>query len=174
VNRTWTLPRPAGDEMVLVLPFLIKFSEQRCIGGYLCDYFTVHQDVSHGLFSSGEVAAAFSCPVEAGRTERRAGAECLMLCATVWLAPFDFGIKQKVSLDFCPSADIRDFLEIRVRIVREAGEAGAWLRMNKAFLNDLRKQLLVWRSIDEAARTDFADRLTVRDDAMAGLEEMTG
>jgi hypothetical protein len=92
-----------------------------------------------------------------------------MLCATVWLAPFDFGIKQKVHLDFCPSSEVTEFLEIRVRIVREAGEAGAWRRMNKAFLNDLRKQLLVWRSIDAAAQEEFESRLTVREDAMAGL-----
>jgi hypothetical protein len=169
VNRTWSLPQPVGDEMTLVLPFLVRITEQRCIGGYLCDYFTVHRDVSHGLFSSGEVSAAFSCPVEPGRPAHPGPPECLMLCATVWLAPFDFGIKQKVHLDFCPSSEVTEFLEIRVRIVREAGEAGAWRRMNKAFLNDLRKQLLVWRSIDAAAQEEFESRLTVREDAMAGL-----
>jgi hypothetical protein len=81
---------------------------------------------------------------------------CIFLNLEVWLAPFDFGVRQKVRLVFCPSETYRGFLQIRVFITRLAGEYGSWKALNKGFLDDLRKQLLVWRSLDEQAEAGFA------------------
>lgn len=50
------------------------------------------------------------------------------------------------------------FLELKVALVRKAGEVNAWRRINKTFLNDLRKQLLVWRSLNESAQ-DYYNNL---------------
>jgi hypothetical protein len=55
---------------------------------------------------------------------------------------------QDVDILFCPAEDDAGFLEIRTRLTRKAGEVNAWGRINKAFVNDLRKQLLIWRSMD--------------------------
>ncbi len=84
---------------------------------------------------------------------------CFSLGLRVWLAPFDFGVRQKVRLVFCPSEIYKGFRQIRVVIHREAGELKAWENLNKNFLNDLRKQLLAWRSLDEVAVQHFADNL---------------
>jgi hypothetical protein len=73
----------------------------------------------------------------------------------VWLAPFDFGIRQYVKILFCPSKEDDRFLEVQVSIDRITGEANAWRRINKAFLNDMRKQLLVWRSLDESEQQHY-------------------
>jgi hypothetical protein len=81
------------------------------------------------------------------------------------LAPFDFGVNQLARLTFCPAAEDPDYLEIEVRVRREAGEANAWKRINKAFLNDLRKQLLVWRSLDDQAQTHYAKLLETEYDS---------
>jgi len=78
----------------------------------------------------------------------------------VWLAPFDFGIMQHVEIFFNPSGENPGFLEINVTINRKTGEINAWRRLNKAFLHDLRKQLLMWRSLDESAKNDFAKPMT--------------
>jgi hypothetical protein len=51
------------------------------------------------------------------------------------------------------------FLEIRIRIHRLSGEANTWKRINKGFLNQLRKQLLVWRSLDTASQDRYAGML---------------
>jgi hypothetical protein len=69
----------------------------------------------------------------------------------MWLAPFDFGIMQQVEVAFVPSAQNPGFLELKLKLVRKAGEANAWLRINKTFLYDLRRQLLAWRSLEESA-----------------------
>ncbi|EMG38810.1 ABC-type antimicrobial peptide transport system, permease component [Desulfocurvibacter africanus PCS] len=163
VNRSWSMPEPDGDEMVATLPFLLKRDEQRCVGGYLVDYYKAHEDISHGLFSSDDIAYRYACPMptRSGVTDTAGKPngedECLQMSAKVWLAPFDFGVRQHVQLIFCPARVSPEFLEIQVRLKREAGEHGAWKRINKGFLNDLRRQLLAWRSLGQEDRTRYED-----------------
>jgi hypothetical protein len=78
----------------------------------------------------------------------------------VWLAPFDFGIMQEVALQFRPSSDEPGFLEIHVGLTRESGEANAWLRINKGFLHVIRRQLLIWRSLDAEGKRHYEEVLT--------------
>ncbi|MGB8427997.1 MAG: hypothetical protein WCD88_19585, partial [Desulfobacterales bacterium] len=81
----------------------------------------------------------------------------LQLTTDIWLAPFDFGIMQKVAVAFCRSNEDPGYLEIRILLERLSGEANAWRRINKAFLHELRKTLLVWRSLDAAAKNHYAE-----------------
>lgn len=159
VNRSWSMPRPDGDEMVATLPFLLKRHEQHCVGGYLVDYYRAHEDISHGQFSSGDIAWRYACPMSTSSRSGQAGDEdeCLQMSARIWLAPFDFGVRQHVQVIFCPAAVSPEFLEIQVRIRREAGEHGAWRRINKGFLNDLRRQLLAWRSLAQEDRRRYEE-----------------
>jgi hypothetical protein len=168
VNRTFRLPTPVGGIIRTRLPFLVKVREQECAGGFLIDYYQAHQDISHGLFSTADVNYAFKCPWDVPGAPAHPKVRhpqfcdlraCLHLTATVWLAPFDFGIKQVVAIDFIPAMDTPGFMEIDVEISRLAGENGMWRRLNKGFVNDLRKQLLVWRSLEESVRTAFEDRV---------------
>lgn len=158
VNRSWSMPDMQGDSMNITLPFLMRYHENASIAGFLYSFFKGHQDVSHGLFSTG--------PVEVVRLDDAAGGsilpmatQCVHLRAKVWLAPFDFGIMQWVDIRFCPASEGHDFLEICVMVERRAGEATLWQRVNKSFINTLRKQLLVWRSLDDASQRHFADLL---------------
>ena len=148
------------------MPVLFKFSEIQGIGGYIYHYFIGHQDVTHGLFSTGKIDLVFEClhsprfqpPEEENDTCPQAVCEydqCLHMRTKVWLAPFDFGIMQNVDIRFCPAEDDPGFHEIRISLVRRAGEANAWKRINKAFLNQFRKQLLVWRSLNLEAQTHY-------------------
>lgn len=165
VNRSWTMPEGRGNEIAITLPFLLKQPEQGCVGGFLLDYYQAHQDVTHGLFCTDDIACTFACPMLPVKGTATAVAdekadECLNLRADVWLAPFDFGVKQTTELIFCPSEEQPGFLEIRIQIVRQTGEAGIWKRLNKNFLNDLRKQLLVWRSLGDEERGGYEALLT--------------
>jgi hypothetical protein len=134
----------------------MSYTEHRSIGGFLLEYFQGHQDVSHGLFSTGDIDFGFSCQTAPGIDDDADDCPqeaceydaCLQVQSSVWLAPFDFGINQKVDLQFCPAADEPGFLEIKIRLIRESGEANAWRRINKGFLHSIRKQLLLWRSFD--------------------------
>jgi hypothetical protein len=158
VNRSWTMPAAQGDQLEVVLPFLIKIEEQVCAGGFLMEYFQSHQDITHGAFSTDNLACAIipAQPAPASSTPSPA-AQGYMLSLRVWLSPFDFGIRQTVELRLRPSASYPGFQEIMVRIQREAGEHKIWQNQNKPFLNELRKQLLIWRSLDSQRRQTFEE-----------------
>jgi hypothetical protein len=151
VNRSWKMPDPKQSRLEITLPFLVKLGEQKSLGGFLLSHFTGHQDVSHGLFSTGEIAFRFDTDDPGGlpaETPEDIAPACFQMSSKVWLAPFDFGIMQHVEILLCPAEDDAGFLEIRTRLTRKSGEVNAWGRINKSFVNDLRKQLLIWRSMD--------------------------
>ena len=159
VNRSWKLPETVNDSITVTLPFLMRYREHASICGFLYAYFLGHQDVSHGIFSTGHVELDEECRYQPGTVKLTGAADCVHLRTKVWLAPFDFGIMQMVDLQFCPAEEGQDFLEITVTMTRESGELTLWRRINKAFLHVLRKQLLVWRSLDEEGHKEYAEVL---------------
>jgi hypothetical protein len=172
VNKSWTMPKAVGDELVIILPFLIKLKEIPSAGGFLHQYYMAHHDVSHGAFCIDDMKCDF-LDIEENKlkSELKPGAHkaalvsddiCFSMNLRVWLAPFDFGVRQKVRLIFCPSELYKGFRQIKVVLHREAGEFNAWENLNKAFLNDLRKQLLAWRSLDDEAVDQLAKDLNNR------------
>lgn len=162
VNATFQLPQTIDDTLRLTLPFLLKYDEHDSLAGFIFSYFSSHMDVSHGLFSTGPVDLVFSCRnIDEMRSllqDSKLPHEiyCTYIRSKVWLAPFDFGIMQWVDVQFCPVADNPDYLEIKVTMERRAGEEQVWKRINTSFIHDLRKQLLVWRSIDTSSHIYFA------------------
>jgi hypothetical protein len=167
VNRSWTLPPARGNELEITLPFLMTYKEHRSIGGFLYEYFDGHRDITHGMFSTADIEFGFVCERPAGLTQTAADCpgddcdhdQCLQINSRVWLAPFDFGIMQQVEIKFKHAETEAGFLEISIRLNRESGEANAWHRINKAFLNELRKQLLIWRSFGDETKTEYEELL---------------
>jgi hypothetical protein len=156
VNRTWTMPEPVNDTMSVTLPFLMRYQEHASICGFLYSFLKGHQEVSHGIFATGpiEVIKANDCSGDSKQLPMVD--DCIHLRAKIWLAPFDFGIMQWVDLRFCKASEGEDFMEICVTMERRAGEAGLWQRLNGPFLHGLRKQLLVWRSLDQEGHTEYS------------------
>jgi hypothetical protein len=168
VNRSWTMPQTQGNMLKLTLPFLMTYREHRSVGGFLFDYFEGHQEISHGMFSTADIQLnryvcadppglskePYDCPEDQCEFD-----QCLQIKCHVWLAPFDFGIMQAVDFLFEPAKDEPGFLEVRVQLMRESGEANAWRRINKNFLHEIRRQLLVWRSFDDPSKEKYEHRL---------------
>ena len=164
VNRSWTMPAPQGGVIRATLPFLMHIEEQEQAGGFLLEYYKAHLDVSHGLFSTEDVRQDFVCPwlgPNGGAHPRQASPEfaqldsCLRIQTKVWLAPFDFAVSQRVNITFMPTMMYPGYMELLVELTRETGEAGMWKRLNKRFLDDLRKQMLMWRSLDAQRRQSY-------------------
>jgi len=156
VNRNWKLPETSNNSITVTLPFLMRYQEHASICGFLYAYLLGHQDVSHGVFATGTVKLDERCRYEPGTVPRDGSANCVHLRSQIWLAPFDFGIMQMVDLRFCPARESEDFLEIAVTMTRKSGELTMWRRINKSFLHVLRKQLLIWRSLDDEGHREYA------------------
>ncbi|MGB3209675.1 MAG: FtsX-like permease family protein [Desulforhopalus sp.] len=163
VNRTFKLPKPVDNRIQVTLPFLMKYREHESIGGFIYQYLVSHQDVSHGIFSTGPVQVVFSCSTVdeihkmVAESDSPNNLRCLHLRSNVWLAPFDFGIMQTVDIQFCPALEGEEFLEIKITLHRQSGESGVWQRINTSFLHEVRKQLLVWRSFDHEAHEQLKE-----------------
>ncbi len=164
VNANFKLPQAVNNKLTVTLPFFMKYDEHDSLGGFIFHYFQSHQDVSHGLFSTGPVTLALSCcNIDEMRALIQASEKphemyCTNIRAKVWLAPFDFGIMQWVDIQFYPVEGDSSYLEIKATMERRAGEEQLWHRINTSFLHDLRKQLLVWRSIDDDSHAYFATK----------------
>ncbi len=161
INRTWRLPPAQGNRLELKLPFLMKHHEHRSVGGFLHAFLQSHLDISHGVFSTGDIQLNFVCHTPEGPRAATAQAPdaCVRLAARVWLAPFDLGIMQEAVFSFTPVAGEPEFLEISVALTRRSGEANAWHRINKAFLHHTRRQLLMWRSLGGREKQYYQDLL---------------
>ena len=178
INRTWTLPPARGNELEMTLPFLMTYQEHRSIGGFLFEYVDGHRDITHGMFSTADIEFAFVCQSPPGLAQTASDCQedncdqeqCLQIRSRVWLAPFDFGIMQQVEIQFKRAATEPGFLEITIRLNRETGEANAWHRINKTFLNEIRKQLLIWRSFDDPTKAEY-EALLIDAEKKLGLVE---
>jgi hypothetical protein len=81
---------------------------------------------------------------------------------TAWLAPFDLGVMQQVHFNVLFSQQFQHYMEINLTIVRNSGEHNTWWRVNKRFVNLIRKQLLVWRAMPMSEKNSFADFMASR------------
>ena len=44
---------------------------------------------------------------------------------------------------------------MRIQLHRDSGDTAAWRRKNYAFINELRRQFLIWRALTDADREEF-------------------
>ncbi len=154
VTRTWSLPEAQGDLLELHLPFLLKPEEEAGIMHFLEAFIRDHQDIAHGAFIVDEASLVSESPMTS--SARTPNPVCLTLRANVWLAPFDFGIKQRLQLHCCPSEENPGYMEVAIQMIRLSGERSAWERANRNFIKVLRKQMLLWRLLDEETKEAFS------------------
>ncbi len=80
--------------------------------------------------------------------------EVYRLSMRTWLAPFDMGVSQDTDIILLPSQE-EGLYELQLRLERRSGEIAAWKRVNREFMTELRKQLLVWRTVKPAQQQEY-------------------
>jgi hypothetical protein len=73
------------------------------------------------------------------------------LSARLWLQPFDQGLSQHFAIAARPSR-IPEVVTIHITMARLSGPTTAWRRSYTVFLEQLRAQFLLWRTLDDDAR----------------------
>jgi ABC-type lipoprotein release transport system permease subunit len=148
IERSWKVPKPRGDEITAVLPFTINRTAAEGVLAYLADFFDAHQEGSIGKFSAGDIDS-FSIPDDAGHMSRG-------LKTTIWLTPFDLGVRQHLMLLVHPG-QFPDIYEVQVVLSRVSGDGASWYRMNRSFLTELRRQFLQWRSLSPERMVEYIE-----------------
>lgn len=145
VDRSWKIPDPQGDHWIIPLPFAVTGEQASGLNGFLSEWFQAYEEYSIGDFVTQGVASE-EYPHENGTAYR-------VKCMT-WLAPFDLGVSQRVAIETTPT-DTMDVFDIHLIIDRESGDISNWKRVNRRFLNTLRKQFLIWRTLKQAERERY-------------------
>ncbi len=136
---------PEGDDWSILLPFSISSVEAAPIIRFLNDWFKAYEEYTIGTFvtSGTKYNALDSTHGEAYRVS-----------AMAWIAPYDLGVSQNVSITAAPTP-LEGVYDLTLVLTRLSGEPANWINLNKRFLADLRKQFLTWRTMDSGQREKF-------------------
>ncbi len=147
VTRKWKFPDPEGDDWTFDFPFTVASKHVLGLYVFLNNYFDGYKEESVGAFYTNEVEF-LTLDSEYGQG--------YVIRMNVWLAPFDMGISQNVELRALPTED-EGIARIQVFIHRMSGEMSSWQRLNKGFLTEIRKQFLIWRTVPESVKIEYAE-----------------
>ncbi|MFX0205499.1 MAG: hypothetical protein ACFFDT_05895, partial [Candidatus Hodarchaeota archaeon] len=152
VRRTWELKttyEEDGKTWNIPLPFVAATEEEAAgIIEFLREYFYIYESESVGGVFFAQNIRKKEITVE--RKEKH-------LTAVVNLAPFDAGLKQKVDLfTYFDEMNFRWVFEVHLE--RLEGILMAWESSVKRFVDTLRKQLLIWRSLPKEEKIEKAEK----------------
>ena len=148
VGREWKFPEPDGDDWSFDFPFTIGSVEVLGMYAYLTRVFESYEEGSLGAFVTENV--------QLSAQETPSGQPMYHISMMTWLAPYDLGISQRVSLSAAPAENEQDLYAVWVDIHRESGDVASWQRINRRFLSVLRKRFLVWRTLPQDLKNDYA------------------
>ena len=147
VTRKWEFPAPEGDIWVFDFPFTVGGAEVLGMYTYLTRVFESYGEGSVGDFVADHIR--FTSSDHQGEPQ-------YSINLTAWLAPYDLGISQEVELKAIPTGEYNIY-RIEVEINRLSGDVASWKRINRGFLNALRKRFLVWRTIPGELKHSYAE-----------------
>lgn len=152
IERSWKVPAPKNGQIMATLPFTINRTAAEGVVAYLAEYFEGHKEGSIGKFATDDVQAF----AWTGEEKESGGKPSRGVQTTVWLTPFDLGVRQHLMLLIHPG-QFPDIYEVQVLLSRLSGDDGSWYRMNRSFLTELRKQFLQWRSLSPTRMREYVE-----------------
>lgn len=147
-QRRWRMPEPDGDRLVMEFPFTVSDYDMVGLVSFLEEHLLAHREKSVGLFAADHVAV-------------RHDADRFTLTATLWLQPFDQGVSQSFTLWTVPS-QIEGIDQVHVEMRRLSGSPAIWRRSSRVFIQDLRSQFILWRTIPDEAAEHYHQLTTTR------------
>lgn len=130
----WKVPEPVDGVIRDLLPFTVTRAAAGGLAAFIHDFVDAHTDGGIGAFTADEVELL---PAE--------GARVAGVRATAWLSPYDLGVRQGVRIEILE--DVQEICNIRIELTYESGQVRTWWRLNRTFLDELRRQLLGWRKV---------------------------
>ena len=145
LERRWKPPtKPRGDTWVIPIP--IRFpSREEALGSlfYIYEYFT-----GMGKERPYFIVREASPPSRENPTVR----------AVVALAPYELGVTQEAVIQLLAD-DIRRVYTFSLKLTRLTGSRSVWEANNYFFIDDVRKQALMWRTLPPEKRGEYARKV---------------
>ncbi|ABN70489.1 protein of unknown function DUF214 [Staphylothermus marinus F1] len=149
LRRKWEFPtKPKGDEWIIPMPF--KITSYRELVGSL---YYVYEYISG--FTSPDIGNFVVEKISISKTTMNSK-NVVILGGIVRLKPWHAGVKQEFqirALEVNPNE-----WEISIYLKRLSGNTRLWIRSNKFFIDALRKQLLLWRTITPDEKKQYIEK----------------
>lgn len=142
LERRWKFKtKPKGDEWDI--PLLISVStveEGRGLLAYLHEYYEGAGAVKEGVHMVKEL--------------QKPNYEALSLSLTVSLSPFEVGVSQKVDIVARFNDEVKRYDAV-LHLERLSGPQSTWVTSNYRFVNELRRQLIMWGSFSASEKAKY-------------------
>lgn len=149
IERKWKLPEPVGDNLKAILPFTLSEGEAMGASIFLKDFAEGHDEQSVGNFQAREIKL-YSEPDENNEPK-------YVLQFIAHLAPYDLGVMQDAKIVISKIKDKKEH-EVLADITRLAGDIPNWKRANLLFITEIRKQFLIWRTVQLSIKDEYERR----------------
>jgi len=143
-----SLPEPDGDVLTVGLPFSVTGIQAVGMRNFLSEFIRGYTEFAVGGFIAEDLRTG---------TLDTPNGTAYTVAAKVLLAPFDLGVAQRVNATIRPT-EVGDVYSIVARLERLTGSVSAWTRLNRFFVNTIRKQLLLWRGLKPEVRDEYSRR----------------
>jgi len=146
VERLWRIEtEPRGDDWIIPMPFILRNeTEVKAVLKYLEEYIKVRS-------SEKLTFMAENVRIE---EEEFNGIKTLSLKMLVRIVPWDANIVQDFRLSAIPQEGKKEF-KFELYLHRRSGMLTFWRRSNRAFIDEFRKQLLLWRALRPVDREKY-------------------
>jgi hypothetical protein len=149
VERKIRITKPKGDEWNIQLPFFAAEEEVDGVMAFMKEYLDAHSVEGVGKF----VAKGATITKEA----QAEGGENLRLYAEVWLAPLDAGITEDIEL-IASSPRPHERYSLTLYAKRKTGFYSGWVSSHRMLMDDIRTQLLIWRTLQFEEKLKYVER----------------
>lgn len=149
LERRWRLPEHVeleGTEALEVsLPFTLSLVEAQAAAGFLAEFFSAYLGSSTADFCVEALSRSTLGPPDS---------PSYFLEFRAWLAPYDLGVSQLVRI-WVAAAPREEFASVRMQMLRAGGDLSSWRRANWFFLDAVRKQFLIFRTLSAQEREQY-------------------
>jgi hypothetical protein len=152
VTRRWVFPPPDGDDWRFDFPFTVGGVEVAGAWAYLAEAFDSYGEGSAGAFMTDEVR--LKAEGQGSGVGGRGSEKVYAIEMMTWLAPYDLGISQRVRMEAGPTGQFGIY-GVEVHIRRLSGDVASWQRINRGFLNTIRKHFLIWRTLPQGVKEEY-------------------
>lgn len=149
LERVWKIPtKPTGRVWKVPTPYIFSTEEVKGAIAFLAEFVRSH---------TGIHAETFSIKSFSFKEVRKNNIQLMKLIMNTRLAPYESGVQQNVEIIFTMDPEIKKW-GMNIRLERTSGEDAAWIRLNRKFLDSIRKQMLLWRSLRPTEKDRYINR----------------
>jgi len=145
LRRKWKVAKPKGDRWEVPLPIDVMEGDVYGMTAYIWEFMKVH---------SGDVLSLFNITESRFTIAEEMGVRKVRAIYLLNMLPPERGVSQELEITYAWNPR-RQMYSTTVVMTRKQGEVRDWTERGARLLDHLRKQHLLWRSLDEKTRNEY-------------------